>query len=178
MKKYINAFDYAGTICKALSKGILITAKADGIVNPMVIGWGTIGIEWGKPVFVAYVRHSRFTWELLEKNGEFTVNVPLESVDPAVIRVCGTQSGRDVDKVAALGLTLEEGETVCVPGIRELPLTLECKIIEKEDQNIPSLREDLRRRYYPSDVTDLSAGCNPEIHTAYYGEILSAYILE
>lgn len=178
MKQPVNAFDYAGHICKALSKGILITAKAGETVNPMVIGWGTIGVEWGKPVFVAYVRHCRYTWELLEKNPEFTVNIPLDGVDPEIIKVCGTKSGRDIDKVAALGLTLSESDCISVPGIKELPLTLECKIIEKEDQNIPSLLKALRDRYYPEDVTDLRAGCNPEIHTAFYGEILNAYIIE
>ena len=27
----------------------------------MTIGWGGIGVEWGKPVFIAYVRESRYT---------------------------------------------------------------------------------------------------------------------
>lgn len=178
MKRQIDVFDYTGTICKALPRGITITAKVGDKVNPMVIGWGTVGIEWGRPVFVAYVRKSRFTWELLKQNPEFTVNVPLEDVSPEIIKVCGTKSGRDMDKVQTLGLTLEEPEMISVPGIRELPLTLECKVIEEEVQNIPSLRQDLQQRYYPGDVTDLSAGCNPEYHTAFYGEILNAYIIE
>lgn len=32
----------------------------------------------GKPVFITFVRESRFTRSLLEKNGEFTVNIPLD----------------------------------------------------------------------------------------------------
>ena len=28
--------------------------------NPMTIGWGTLGIIWGKPVFQVYVRPSRY----------------------------------------------------------------------------------------------------------------------
>ena len=46
MKKNIDAFDYAGYICKAMKKGILLTTKAGDRVNTMTIGWGKIGIEW------------------------------------------------------------------------------------------------------------------------------------
>ena len=74
MKKEINAFDYAGDICKALPKGILMTTKTGDYVNTMVIGWGHVGIEWGRPIFVAYVRESRHTKQMVEECGEFTVN--------------------------------------------------------------------------------------------------------
>ena len=77
MKKYVDAFDYAGAICKTMPRGILLTTKRGDEVNTMTIGWGTIGIEWGKPVFVAYVRESRHTRKLLDETGEFTVNIPL-----------------------------------------------------------------------------------------------------
>ncbi len=56
MKKQIDAFDYAGHICKAMKKGILLTTKVGDMVNTMTIGWGKIGIEWNRPVFIAYVR--------------------------------------------------------------------------------------------------------------------------
>ena len=54
MKQQIDAFEYAGHICKAMKKGILLTTKKDETVNTMTIGWGKIGIEWNKPVFIAY----------------------------------------------------------------------------------------------------------------------------
>ena len=44
----------------------------------MTISWGMLGIEWGKPVFITVIREGRFTRELLEQNGEFTVNIPLD----------------------------------------------------------------------------------------------------
>ena len=65
-KKEINVFDYAGEILKALPKGILLTSEAEDCVNAMTIGWGTLGIEWGVPIFAAYVREGRFTRELLD----------------------------------------------------------------------------------------------------------------
>ena len=69
MKREINPFDYAGTILKALPHGILLTSEAEDCVNAMTIGWGSLGIEWGVPVFTAYVRVSRFTRELMTGQG-------------------------------------------------------------------------------------------------------------
>ena len=80
MKEKINAFDYAGHICKAMNPGILLTTKSGDKVNTMTIGWGTIGIEWGKPIFVGYVRESRYTREMLDQNGEFTMIADQEKV--------------------------------------------------------------------------------------------------
>ena len=129
MKTTVNAFDYASDICKVMNKGILLTTKVDNQVNTMTIGWGTIGIDWSRPVFIAYVRESRYTKQLLEANEEFTVNIPYGSIDKKILGVCGTKSGRDTDKIRNLGLTLVESDVVSVPGIRQLPLTLECKVI-------------------------------------------------
>ena len=168
MKREVNAFDYAGEICKAMQKGILLTTAYNGQVNTMTIGWGHMGIEWGRPIFVAYVRESRHTKQLLEKNGEFTVNIPLEECDGKILGFCGSKSGRDVDKIKELGLTLEDPETVSVPGIRQLPLTLECRVIYKKDQPLSAISDDILRRYY--------AQSDP--HTAYYGQILNAYIID
>lgn len=66
MKRKIDVFEYAKDITTAISKGILITTKANKI-NAMTIGWGSLGIEWGLPIFTAYVRTGRFTAEQLQK---------------------------------------------------------------------------------------------------------------
>lgn len=172
MKQIVNAFDYAGDICKAMPRGILLTTKAGDMVNTMTIGWGHIGIEWGRPIFVAYVRESRHTHAMLEKNGAFTVNVPMGDFDPKILGYCGTKSGRDTDKIADLGLNLVEGVSIDVPGIRELPLTLECKVIYTQRQKEQRLPEELRDRYYPV------IGDHTDAHTAYYGEIVNAYLIK
>ncbi len=178
MKKEINAFDYAGHICKEMKRGILLTAKADGKCNTMTIGWGTMGIEWGKPIFIAYVRESRFTKELIEKSGEFTVNVPYGDVDSRILGFCGSKSGRNVDKFAELRLTQEEPAVIRTPGIRQLPLTLECKVVYKQLQQLNGLPESVLERYYPQNVDSSNPGSNRDPHIAYYGEIVSAYLIE
>ena len=177
MKKSIDVFDYAGDICKALKKGILLTTKADGKVNTMTIGWGTIGIEWSRPVFVAYVRVGRHTRQMLDQTGEFTVNIPYGEVDSKILGFCGTKSGRDTDKFAELGLEAVDSDIVSVPGIRQLPLTLECKVLSSKIQNIPMLPENIQNRYYPKGVDSSNPGSNEDFHIAYYGEIVNAYLI-
>lgn len=174
MKKIVEAFDYAGHICKAMKKGILLTTKAGDQINTMTIGWGKIGIEWNKPVFIAYVRGSRYTRQMLEKHGEFTVNVPVGDVDSGILTYCGRNSGRDVDKIRKLGLTTVESDKISVPGIRELPLTLECKVIYKQKQDLSALPQNVIDRFYPeTDAEDVR-----DCHIAYYGEIVNAYMIQ
>lgn len=174
MKRKINVWEYAEDILKGVEKGVLVTTKADGEVNTMTISWGTLGIQWGKPIFTVFVRESRHTKTLLDKNGEFTINVPYGPFDKGILGYCGTQSGRDVDKFAQLGLTQESGETVDVPGICQLPLTLECKVIYKQDQDPNAINEENTAHYYPRNE-QFPEG---DYHTAYYGQITDAYIIE
>ena len=173
MKKEINVWEYAGQILEQTGKGILLTTKADGKVNTMTIGWGTLGIEWGKPICTVFVRQSRHTKSMLDASGEFTVNVPMGQIHKNILSVCGTKSGRDLDKIAQLGLTLEEGQTVSAPGIKELPLTLECKVIYRQDQVLSAIDEESRNRYYAPGTPN-----GEDYHTAYYGLITAAYIIE
>ena len=172
MKRFVDPFDYAGEFPKHMGRGILLTTKGNDFVNTMTIGWGTIGIEWGRPMFVAYVRESRYTHQLLDKNPEFTVNCPVGEIDGKILGFCGTKSGRDVDKIKELGLHLEEPMSISVPGIKELPLTLECKVVYRNPQPTEILPQEILDRYYPEKdgVRDF--------HYAYYGEIVASYIIE
>ncbi|MBQ8599536.1 MAG: flavin reductase family protein [Oscillospiraceae bacterium] len=175
-KKPINAFEYAPQIMDKMTHGgILVTTKVGDKVNPMTIGWGTIGVDWSKPVFQTYIREVRHTKGMMDEALEFTINVPVEKTDKVkeALAFCGTKSGRDFDKVQELGLTLVEGENVSVPAIKELPLTLECKVIYKVRQEGKEIPADVMERFYPDWEQ------TPEdLHTVYYGEIVGAYIIE
>lgn len=173
MKKEIEVFDYAKEIMKAVEKGVLLTTKVDGKVNSMTISWGTLGIEWGKPIFTAFVRESRFSREQLDKNLEFTINMPVGEFDKKILSVCGSKSGRDMDKIKELNLTLEEPKNISVPAIKELPLTLECKVIYKQEQDLSAMTKEAVDRFYTS-----SADGKVDMHIVYCAEIVSAYIVE
>ncbi|MDR7811215.1 flavin reductase family protein [Lacrimispora sp.] len=178
MKKEIEVFDYTNEIMKALKTGVLLTTKADDKVNSMTISWGTLGIEWSRPIFTVFVRENRFTKFQLEKNPEFTINIPYGDFDKKILGVCGTKSGHSTDKTKELNLTLETPNTISVPGIKELPLTLECRVVYKQKQDEHEITEEYRNAFYPQDVDSSFHGANKDFHTAYYGEILSAYMIE
>ena len=102
---------------------------------------------------------------------EFTVSTFLGKPYPQISRVCGTLSGRDVDKEREAGLTLEEPGIIHTPGIREYPLTLECRVLYVQDQDVRLLPEEIRMQMYPE--TDGTA----DFHTMDVGEIVDAYLI-
>ncbi len=176
-KRTIEVFDYAREITEALPKGVLLTTRAGGRVNTMTIGWGHLGVVWQQPVFIAYVREGRFTRPMLDESGCFTVSVPMGGSAAKITAFCGTRSGRNVDKIKELGLTLVEGDLVAAPAVAELPLTLECRVIYRQLQDKNAIPADILQSMYPEDKDDSNCGCNRDAHVCYYGEIVRAYIL-
>lgn len=170
MFQNISYQDYLPHIVQNLKSGVLLTAQADGKINPMTIGWGTIGIQWNKPVFHVFVRQSRFTKQLLDKNPFFTINIPMDNRQQKILAFCGTKSGRDFDKVKACQLTAVDLPQVNVPGFKELPLTLVCKIIYQQDQQPQNYPADIKQRFYVQPQIDY--------HTTYIGEIVATYLIE
>ena len=176
MKEKIEVTDYANTITEMLPKGILLNTNGDKF-NSMVIGWGNLGTLWGRPTFLVYVRQSRYTKSQLDKTGEFSISVPLDRPTPLISKVCGSLSGNNVDKQKEAGLTLEEAEVIHTPGVKEYPLTLECRILYSQDQDLARIPEDIRERMYPQDVPGTEPMANRDFHTMYVGEIVDAYLI-
>ena len=129
--KQIDVFEYLPQIMRELKKGILVNTKNGDKTNSMTIAWGQVGIEWRKVFFTTYIRHGRFTYEQIENTKEFTASVPLERTPEISKKIAyiGSRSGRDINKLADCNLTLTEGIKVNSPAIKEIPLTLECKVI-------------------------------------------------
>ena len=177
-KKKIDVLDYSSKILKALSKGVLLTVKDDGKVNTMVISWGALGIEWNKVLFTTYIRENRYTKAILDKALNFTINIPLEKMDTKVFGIAGTKSGRNIDKIKEANLTLVDSDIISSPAIKELPITLECKVLYKQKQVLENLPEDIVKKDYPQDVDGTFVGANRDPHIAYYAEIVAAYIIE
>jgi flavin reductase (DIM6/NTAB) family NADH-FMN oxidoreductase RutF len=80
---------------------LLITApdssKQSG-ANAMTASWGNIGILWNKPVATVYVRPQRYTYPLCENADRISLCILPEEYR-AALRLCGTKSGRDMDKL-------------------------------------------------------------------------------
>jgi len=152
----------AETVAALAEPGCLLVSQgSDGKPNAMTIGWGTVGVIWGRPMFVVLVRHSRYTWRLLEEHGEFTVNVPPPSLTDAAV-VCGTKSGRDTDKFAATGLTPVAGKHVAVPIIDQCVVHYECRTVHRNNVDPTHLAGVVMDEFY-------GAG---DFHTIYFGQII------
>lgn len=175
MKEKVNISEYAGLITAALPKGILLNTNGDKY-NSMVIGWGHLGTLWSLPTFHVYVRKGRYTREQLDKTGEFTVSIPLGNIDTNINRICGSQSGYNIDKAKEAGLTLADPEVNHTPGIFEYPLTIECKVLYSQELDLAKIPHDLFARYYPQDVPGTHTGSNRDTHLMYVGQIVAAYI--
>jgi len=160
----IEPFSAVAQTMEALgSGGALLIAGADP-VNPMTIGWGQIGVAWGKPVFLVMVRPSRFTYGLMEKAEAFSVNVPGADLAEACT-LCGTRSGRDTNKIAETGLAAERGVELDVPILAECPVHYECRILQKSMIDPATLDGDVGRSCYPEG----------DHHAVWWGEIVGAF---
>jgi flavin reductase (DIM6/NTAB) family NADH-FMN oxidoreductase RutF len=149
------------TLGKLQSPGLLlVTMGADGKANAMTIGWGTIGVIWGKRIMSVLVRPSRYSYTLLEQSDSFTVCVPSPTMR-AAIEYCGKYSGRDGDKIAACKLTLLPSLHVRTPGIDGSAVIYECRIVHKTDVVPANLAKDITA--YPRG----------DYHRIYDGEILA-----
>lgn len=177
-KRTIDPLESAADIVPAIPTGVLLTTMANENVDTMTISWGALGMIWGQPAFTAYVRTGRFTHDQLDVNDEFTINVPDAQTARRILGVAGSTSGRTTDKIAELGLTLVEPEIVAAPGIKELPLTLECRTMYRQDQVLADIAEPYRTKFYPQDIDSSSCGANRDSHTMFIGEIVAAYVIE
>ena len=145
--------------------GLLLVAEGkDKKPNAMTIGWGFLGTMWSKPVFVVAVRYSRHTYKLMEESDSFTVCLPSKEMKDA-LTLCGTKSGRDMDKLEASGLTPVKGETVDAPYLKECPVHYECKVVYKDEMEEGRLAEPLQSQMYGSK----------DWHVLYYGEVKACY---
>ena len=106
---------------------MLITAGNRDSFNTMTASWGAFGCMWNKPALTVFVRPTRFTFGFIEKCSDFTVSFLPQSHKDA-LRICGSKSGRDCDKVALANLTplfTESGNVY----FAEARLVFECRKI-------------------------------------------------
>ncbi|HAG07425.1 MAG: Flavin reductase domain protein FMN-binding protein [Clostridia bacterium 62_21] len=69
----------------------------------------------------------RYTYELIQRSGEFVVSILAED-QAEIANFCGSRSGRDVDKVSALGLKTRPGQAVKVPLLEDCLANVECRV--------------------------------------------------
>ena len=106
---------------------VLVTcADGEGKTNMLTLAWaGTVCSD--PPMLSVSIRKERFSHHMIQKTGEFVVNLTTEKLVRAA-DFAGVRSGRDTDKWKETGLTPGKAFEVNVPVIVESPVNIECRV--------------------------------------------------
>lgn len=140
---------------------MLITAGTPERCNTMTASWGGLGILWGAPMATAYIRPQRYTREFVDGNEYFTLSFFSEDYRKQ-LALCGSKSGRDIDKVKECGFTVAAGQGNA-PYFEQADLVLVCRKRMVMPMDPDAMPEDVKEKWYDNDY-----------HYMYWGEIVEA----
>ena len=130
---------------------LLITApdeEKESGASAMTASWGGLGVLWNKPVATVYVRPQRYTFELTENADRFALCV-LPEENRAALKVCGTRSGRDTDKLKDCSLSCTDIDGVKV--IEQSRLVFICKKAYADMLKKECFVDTDHLKHYPAD---------------------------
>ena len=167
----ICAKDFENSVFHTIAKEwMLITAEKqmDGkpIANTMTASWGGAGVVWGKSAVTCYIRPQRYTKEFIDKEELFSVSF-LKDGHRDALKLCGSVSGRDHDKIKETGLTpvFIDG----VPAFEEADTILICRKMYRTSMNPADfIDKDADSKFYPEK----------DYHDMYIAEIVKAVVAE
>lgn len=147
-------------------KGAFFTVGDQNKANTMTISWGSVGFMWKKPIFMAMIRTSRYSSEFLDLGETFTISIPYNDDMKSALGICGSVSGRDVDKERKANIKFIPSKKIKTPVIQNCDKYYECKIVLKQEINLENLNKDDRDNFYKEGETN---------HVLYFGEIVEQY---
>ena len=104
----------------------LIGACHQGKHNVMTASWVS-QVSFRPLLIMVSIAPERYTYELIQKSGEFVASILAED-QAEIADFCGTHSGREVDKVSALGIRTRPGQAVKVPILADCLANIECRV--------------------------------------------------
>ena len=96
--------------------------------NLMTVAWTGI-LNSKPPITYVSIRPERYSHDIIEKTGEFTINL----VNAKLLRAldgCGIKSGRDIDKFSAYKLTPQYDKGFSAPYVEQCPISLLCSVTQ------------------------------------------------
>ena len=142
---------------------MLITAGTPERLNTMTASWGGLGVLWGVPMATCYIRPQRYTKEFVDREEYFSLSFFGEEYRKA-LALCGSKSGREVDKVRECGFTVKTAECGA-PYFEEAELVLVCRKRFAQPMDPDNMPQEIKDKWYPQK----------DYHTMYIGEIIEAY---
>jgi flavin reductase (DIM6/NTAB) family NADH-FMN oxidoreductase RutF len=143
---------------------MLITAGEKDHFNTMTAAWGGLGFLWKKPMATIFIRPQRYTYEFTEKYAQFTLSF-FDSEYLSALQLCGTKSGRDIDKVKEAGLTPIISDLGNI-YFEEARMVIECEKVYYDDINPGHFIDMSIEKNYPSR----------DYHRMYIGFIINCLI--
>lgn len=132
MFKKIGVKELGGNVFELIGdKWMLITGGDKTGFNTMTASWGGLGVLWQKAVAFCFVRPSRYTRKFLDNGNYYTLSFYGDKYRN-MLNLCGSKSGREIDKVKEAGLTPCFAECGAV-YFREADLAVVCKKIYFHD---------------------------------------------
>ncbi|PXV65065.1 flavin reductase (DIM6/NTAB) family NADH-FMN oxidoreductase RutF [Dysgonomonas alginatilytica] len=132
--KSIDAKEIDQNIFKLLEVNYsVITAGKDSLYNSMTASWGGWGRLYEKQVAWCTLNASRYTLELIKKNGTYTFSFFDETYKDQVLFL-GSKTGRDSDKMKELKLTKVDTPSGNIT-YKEAFLVIECKVLQQTTIN-------------------------------------------
>jgi len=108
-------------------QSVLVVASSDGKANATTVAWITPVSE--KPPMLAFALHNTsLTLDLLCTSMDFVVAIPGEKLKEAVL-LCGTTTGKYIDKFEEAHLSQVKAKKVSAPLILEAEANIECKVV-------------------------------------------------
>ena len=121
----------AGNMLNPVPAVMVSVSDGNGKNNIITVAWaGTICTN--PPMLSISVRPERYSYEMIKSTKEFVVNLTTRDLVRAC-DYCGVTSGRDVDKFEKMKLTPIKLPNVSVPGIKESPVNIECRVKKIEE---------------------------------------------
>lgn len=121
----------AGNMLNPVPAVMVSVSDGNGKNNIITVAWaGTICTN--PPMLSISVRPERYSYEMIKSTKEFVVNLTTKDLVRAC-DYCGVTSGRDVDKFEKMKLTPIKLPNVSVPGIKESPVNIECRVKKIEE---------------------------------------------
>lgn len=139
---------------------MLITAGNHDKHNTMTASWGGVGELWGKYVSTIYIRPQRYTLEFVEQEEYYSLCFFGPEYRDA-LALCGSKSGRDIDKDQAAGITAQFDQAA--PYYEQARLVFICRKLYRQDMESQCfLDKELLKQYYPQN----------DLHRMFIGEIV------
>lgn len=143
---------------------MLVTAGDQEKYNTMTASWGGIGVMWGKNVAVTVIRPQRYTKEFVESHDTFTLSFYPRDYKKA-LSICGSKSGRDIDKAKETGLTPVFDQAA--PYFEQASVVLVCKKLYTQPMDPAGfVDKSLDGQWYP----------DKDYHKMFVGEVVKVLV--